>query len=110
MVDDSKTFSVSREQFLKNLTDSGLFAADDVQRMLASLTEIGETSGEMQARQLVRCGQLTSYQAHAVLEGRFTDLRIGGYDVLDLLGKGAMGTVYKARHRTMKRVAAVKVL
>jgi phosphate ABC transporter phosphate-binding protein len=37
-------------------------------------------------------------------------LRIGGYEVLDLLGKGAMGTVYKARHLTMKRVTAVKVL
>src|SRR5262245_52267346 len=110
MTGDARTFFVSREQFVQNLKDSGLFAVDDLQRMLASLTETGETDGEMLARQLVHCGLLTSYQANAVLLGRFTDLRIGAYDVLDLLGKGAMGTVYKARHRTMKRVVAIKVL
>src|SRR5262249_13454062 len=110
MSGDPRTFSVSREQFLRNLKDSGLYTSDDIERMLASLTDTGETNGEVLARRLVRNGMLTSYQANAVLDGRFTDLRIGAYDVLDLLGKGAMGTVYKARHRTMKRVAAIKVL
>src|SRR5262249_39120317 len=110
MTGDAKTIIVSREQFVQNLKDSGLFAADDIQRLLASLTEAGETDGKVQAWQLVRTGQLTTYQAIAVLERRFTDPRIGAYDVLDLLGKGAMGTVFKARHRTMKRVVAIKVL
>jgi len=110
MVGASKTGSVSREQFLQNLKDSGLSVADDIQRLLASLTDTGETDGAALAQQLVQGGKLTSYQASALLEGRFADLRIGAYDVLDLLGKGAMGTVYKARHRTMKRVAAIKVL
>ncbi len=45
-----------------------------------------------------------------MLERRFAEVHIGHYDVLDLLGKGGMGTVYKARHRHMKRVVAIKVL
>jgi phosphate ABC transporter phosphate-binding protein len=110
MTGDPKTPPVSREQFLHNLQDSGLAAADDIQRTLASLTDTGETDGAGLARQLIRAGKLTAYQAGALLEGRLADLRIGAYEVLDLLGKGAMGTVYKARHRTMKRVTAIKVM
>src|SRR5262249_39835986 len=34
----------------------------------------------------------------------------GNYEVLDRLGAGGMGTVFKARHRRMKRVVALKVL
>ncbi len=102
--------SGSREEFLRNLKDSGLSVTDDTQRLLGSLPATGVTDGENLAEQLVRGGKLTPFQARALLEGRFADLRIGAYDVLDLLGKGAMGTVYKARHRTMKRVAAIKVL
>jgi phosphate ABC transporter phosphate-binding protein len=110
MIGDPQSFSSAREQFLQKLKDSGLSAANDIQQVLASLTETGETGAEALARQLVRSGELTAYQASAVLEGRIVDLRIGAYEVLDLLGKGAMGTVYKARHRTMKRLVAIKVL
>ena len=38
------------------------------------------------------------------------ELVIGNYTVLGRLGAGGMGTVFKARHRSMKRVVALKIL
>jgi serine/threonine protein kinase len=36
--------------------------------------------------------------------------RLGAYEVTGLIGHGAMGTVYQARHEALDRIAAVKVL
>ena len=45
-----------------------------------------------------------------VCQRRSAALQIGNYDVLGRLGAGGMGTVFKARHRRMRRVVALKVL
>src|SRR5215469_5530795 len=101
---------LSQEDFLRNLRDSGLLSLEEIEAALHALPETQPPDGETTARQLIEAGKLTSFQAEAVGERQFQQLTIGNYQVLDHLGAGGMGTVYKARHRRMKRVVAIKVL
>jgi serine/threonine-protein kinase len=61
-------------------------------------------------RELVRREWLTPFQINQVFQGRGADLVLGPYVLLERLGEGAMGHVYKARHSKMKRVVALKVM
>src|SRR6476646_12000018 len=98
--------TVSRAEFLESLAESGLVDPADALPATVPLT----ANGAEIAWVLVASGKLSQYQADAVLARRFGDLRVGNYDVLDRLGAGGMGTVFKARHRRMKRIVALKVL
>lgn len=100
---------LSQEEFLRNLSDSTLFAPDEITALMEPLRQ-SSPDGDALAERLISSGKLTRFQADAVRERRFEELLIGNYQVLDRLGAGAMGTVYKARHRRMKRVVAIKVL
>jgi serine/threonine-protein kinase len=54
-------------------------------------------------------GLLTKYQAEHAVADRGEGLIVGQYVVLDELGHGSVGMVYKARHRLMGRLSALKV-
>ena len=62
------------------------------------------------AGKLVKKEVLTSYQARRLLHGQADGLVAGRYILLDRLGRGAMGKVYKARHRRLNRVVAIKTV
>jgi serine/threonine protein kinase len=61
------------------------------------------------AHRLIKEGTLTKFQARRLLKGK-KGLAFGRYTLLDHLGQGARGRVYKARHRLMDRVVALKVI
>ena len=62
------------------------------------------------ARELLQRGWLTAYQLDQLFQGRGKELRLGSYVLLDRIGEGGMGAVYKARHRKMDRLVALKVI
>src|SRR5207245_8962683 len=47
---------------------------------------------------------------HRLLSGQTFGLMLGNYRIVDRIGAGGMGIVYKAEHVHMKRVVAIKVL
>jgi serine/threonine-protein kinase len=103
--------AVSVEQFLKILAETGILSADDLTRLDQKIPgDSRDQDAQNLARELVRKNKLTLYQARAVYQGKPKGLTLGNYVVLDKIGAGGMGMVFKAEHRRMKRVVAVKVL
>ncbi len=53
---------------------------------------------------------LTPYQAKRIREGNPYGLVLGNYRVLDTIGAGGMGVVYKGEHIRLRQLVAIKVL
>ncbi len=52
----------------------------------------------------------TPYQSAAIYQKKSRGLLIGSYLILDKLGQGGMGVVFKAQHRKTGKVVALKIL
>ena len=62
------------------------------------------------AEALVRDNILTAFQAKRLLSNRPHGLAVGRYIILDRIGSGSMGRVYRAHHVLMDRVVALKII
>jgi serine/threonine-protein kinase len=62
------------------------------------------------AEYLVAQGLVSQFQADRLLQGKTQGFVLGPYTLIDALGAGSMGTVYKAQSKTDSNWYAVKVL
>jgi len=98
-------------QFKKSLIASGLMTSDEVEAFIEKLpSEKSPEDGKTLAQELVRHKKLTKFQAQAIYQGKTKGLTLGDYVVLDRIGQGGMGQVFKAKHKVMDRVVALKTL
>ena len=100
--------AVALEQFVQQLEDSEILAGDTLREFLPP--NAAPKNAEDLARELVRQRKLTKFQATQLWQGKGKSLVLGNYVLMDKIGQGGMGAVYKAEHRRMKRLVAIKML
>ncbi len=61
-------------------------------------------------KKLVSQGWLTQFQAKMLYAGRGNELMLGSYVMIDKLGEGGMGEVYKAKNWKIGKTVALKVI
>jgi putative two-component system response regulator len=104
---------VSRYQpLLNDLLISSIVLTEDFEKLSAQTQDEVSQCSETQELLplLVQYGLLTEYQAARVEAGTTYGLILGNYRILDRLGAGGMGVVFKAEHVVMRCPVAIKVL
>ncbi len=102
----------SSSELLAVLSAARLLTDEQTEQWRSRWTSDAEMANDphRQGRELVEAGLLTPFQMEQILAGHASQLRLGRYRLLDRLGAGGMGQVYKAEHLLMKRVVALKVV
>jgi eukaryotic-like serine/threonine-protein kinase len=113
------TLSTSHSVFRNAALASGLLSQQQLDDALAGLSRESAATGpaatadsisdELLGQRLVELGYLNRWQVEQLKEGR-TKFTLGPYRIVNAIGQGGMGHVFKAEHKLLGRIEAIKVL
>lgn len=98
------------DSFIRTVEKSGLVDAERARGLRDELPEEAARDARSAARYLIEQKLITDWQARKLLRGKHKGFSLGKYQLLRLLGKGGMSSVYLAEHMLMRRRCALKVL
>lgn len=99
--------SLSAEELLNRADELHVLSDKDMADLAKDLSE---ADGREAARLLIDRKLLTPFQVKNLCRGGGAELVLGDYLLQETIGEGGMGRVYRALHRPMQRVVAVKVI
>ncbi len=112
MASAPETAQGEADRLAQSLVTRGLVTKDELEKCRANGQ--AEVAADSLVSRLVAAGYLTRSQAKRVAQDRAaaasTTQKIPGYQLLEKLGQGSMGTVFKARQLSMDRLVAMKIL
>jgi serine/threonine protein kinase len=111
------TSSTSHSVLRSAALTSGLLSQQQLDDAIAGLTTgtggsaltLEQITDEVLGQRLVDLGYLNRWQVEQLKEGR-TKFTLGPYRIVNAIGQGGMGHVFKAEHKLLGRIEAIKVL
>ncbi|MCE9565134.1 MAG: serine/threonine protein kinase [Planctomycetes bacterium] len=94
--------------FVSALQSLPLLSADQKDQLPALLQQYPDVKSL--GEELIRLGWLTSFQGNRLANGKSHELVLGQYVIIDRLGEGGTGQVFKAWHSGFARLVALKLL
>lgn len=86
--------SLPLDKFIQQLEDSGIVAGETLREFIPP--SASPKDAEELARELVRQKKLTKFQVEEVSKGKAKSLILGNYILMEKIGVGGMGQVFKA--------------
>lgn len=100
------------DKLIWQLSDSARLSAEEIRRLHAGLAadRVETVAGEEFVRELLRLEKLTPPQAASLVQAVNPGIELGEFLLLERLGQSRSAMVFRAEHRRLQRVVALKVL